>query len=406
MTTAGAATPKTERNLWSAIADEALANLRYHAFAMKAMEEGYPEVAQVFQEISGAEVIHGISHMRVAGLVKPSLDNLRDVIEAEAREAATLYPRMVREAVDEGRTDAAESFSLAMEREGRHIEAFTQALEGLQAKLAGRGETALEGTAAAAPAAGVAATPPAPFEIPPAVTAVEQVRRERWRVEAASRIREVVFGAQDGLLSTVALVTSVAVTGAHISVVLVAGMASALAGMISMATGSYLGSKAASDVHKAEIEKERRELEMNPAEEFEEMVVIYQMEGMTRARAHQMAEHIASDPDLMLRTMVEKELGLGADITADPLKDGLAMGAAFILAALLPIVPYMALDRDLAVPFSVAAALTGLFGLGVWKGTLVKRSPILQGLEILGIGTAAAAIAFLLGSGIPRLFNV
>ena len=119
-----------------------------------------------------------------------------------------------------------------------------------------------------------------------------------------------------------------------------------------------------------------------------------------------MAEHIASDPDLMLRTMVEKELGLGADITTDPLKDGLAMGAAFILAALLPIVPYMALDRDLAVPVSVAAALTGLFGLGVWKGTLVKRSPILQGLEILGIGTAAAAIAFLLGSGIPRLFNV
>lgn len=404
MTTAEPATPKTERNLWSAIADEALANLRYHAFAMKAMEEGYPEVAQVFQEVSGAEVVHGISHMRVAGLVKPSLENLRDVIEAEAREAATLYPRMVREAMDEGRIDAAESFSLAMERESRHMEAFTEALEGLEAKLAARGEVARAELAGAPTAAGPTPSP-ASFEVPLAVTAVEQVRKERWRVAAASRIREVVFGAQDGLLSTVALVTSVAVTGAHISVVLVAGLASALAGMISMATGSYLGSKAARDVHEAEIEKERRELEENPAEEFEEMVVIYQMEGMTRARAHQMAEHVASDPDLMLRTMVEKELGLGSEITADPLKDGLAMGGAFILAALVPIIPYVVLDRDSAVPISVAAALTGLFGLGVWKGRLVRRSPILQGLEILGIGTAAAALAFLLGSGVPRLFN-
>jgi predicted membrane protein (TIGR00267 family) len=197
----------------------------------------------------------------------------------------------------------------------------------------------------------------------------------------------------------------VAVAGAPLSVVLVAGLASALAGMISMATGSYLGSKAARDVQRAEIQKEARELEMHPDEEFAELVVLYQMEGMTRGRARLMAEHIASNKDLMLRTMVEKELGLPSEDTGNPVKDGLTMGGSFILAALVPVAPYFFLDRWPAIAVSVVAALAGLFALGAWKGRLVKQSPIRQGLEILGIGAGAAALAFALGNGIPRLFT-
>ena len=56
---------KTERNLWNAIISEALAYLKYNAYAHKALEEGLPEVAQVFQEVAGAETIHGLNHLRV-----------------------------------------------------------------------------------------------------------------------------------------------------------------------------------------------------------------------------------------------------------------------------------------------------------------------------------------------------
>ena len=69
----------------------------------------------------------------------------------------------------------------------------------------------------------------------------------------------------------------------------------------------------------------------------------------------------------------------------------------------MPIIPHMFLDGDLAIAVSIAAALAGLFVLGVGKGRLVQKSPLLQGLEILGIGVVSAGIGFALGDVIPRL---
>ena len=119
---------KTERNLWNAIVGEAMAYLKYNAFAHKALEEGLPEVAQVFQEVAGAETIHGMNHLRVAGEIRSTIDNLRTVTEGETKEFSFMYPRMIRDAQDEDRQDAVSSFSLALEREKHHLEVFSQAL--------------------------------------------------------------------------------------------------------------------------------------------------------------------------------------------------------------------------------------------------------------------------------------
>ena len=174
------------------------------------------------------------------------------------------------------------------------------------------------------------------------IAATREVDKERFRVANLGRLKEVVFGAQDGILSTVALVTAVAVgVGASgTSTVLVAGLAAALAGMISMATGAYLGSRAEQDVQRSEIAREAQELEENPAEELAELVVIFQREGKSFAEAQALAEEISQDKDLWLNTLVEKELGISAGETTNPIKDGLVMGASFIIAALIPILPY------------------------------------------------------------------
>ena len=125
---------KTDKNLWSAIVGEALAYLKYNAYAHRALEEGLPEIAQVFQEVAGAETIHGLNHLRVSGDIGSTLENLRTVTEGESKEFSTMYPRMIRDAQDEGRGDAADSFSLAMERERHHLEVFTQALDQLESR--------------------------------------------------------------------------------------------------------------------------------------------------------------------------------------------------------------------------------------------------------------------------------
>ena len=82
---------KTDKNLWSAIVAEAMAYLKYNAYAHRALEEGHPEVAQVFQEVAGAETIHGMNHLRVAGNLKATLVNLRTVTEGESKEYTTMY---------------------------------------------------------------------------------------------------------------------------------------------------------------------------------------------------------------------------------------------------------------------------------------------------------------------------
>ena len=118
---------KTETNLQAAIAGEAKARLEYTAFAMQAMQEGHPEIAQLFLEAAGAETIHGISHMRAAGEVGMTIDNLDEAANGEDYEIEEMYPRFVREAEEDGHGEAAASFKLALEREKHHREMFKEA---------------------------------------------------------------------------------------------------------------------------------------------------------------------------------------------------------------------------------------------------------------------------------------
>ena len=424
MATEPTALTRTEKNLWNAIVSEALANLKYNAYAQRAMQEGHPEVAQIFQEVAGAETVHGINHLRVSGDMASTAENLRAIIEGESQEAATIYPMMIREALEEGNQEAADSFTLAMERERRHLEAFLEALAGLEAKLAARNGMASVAPApvpeipvmpASVGAVSFAQVPDGSSEATAAAgrafdrdtynTAAAEVDSEIWRVARLGRLREVVFGAQDGLLSTVALVTSVAVAFESQTAVVVAGLAAALPGMLSMGTGALLGSRAERDVQRAEIEREARELDANPAEELAELVVLFQREGMTYHEARQMADDISQDRDLWLKTLVEKELGISTEETTSPVKDALVMGLAFITGAAIPLVPHFFLTGGTAIGVSVGATLAGLFALGLIKGRMVERSPLMQGLEILGIGSLSAGVGYGLGELIPRLFG-
>jgi VIT1/CCC1 family predicted Fe2+/Mn2+ transporter/rubrerythrin len=421
---------KTDKNLWNAIIGEAMAMLKYNAYAAKAMEEGHPEIAQIFQETAGAENIHGINHLKTAKAVGSTLENLKEVTQGEAKEINSRYPRMIRDALDEGRRDAARAFTMAMDRERHHLDSFLKAISVMEAKQNGKqadkarlapprfpeiSDADVAGLDIPKTEAATAVAPPseaheamhvaeAQSEFP---EAVREVERERWRVAAFGRIREVVFGAQDGLMSTVALVTAVgaAVAATDTTTVVIAGLAGALAGMVSMATGTYLGSKAERDVFTAEIEKEAKELEENPAEEMAELVFLYHQQGMNYHEAREMAEHIASDKDLWLRTLVEKELGIDPDLASNPIKDALTMGAAFIIGAIIPIMPYFFVDGFTAIGISVALALGSLFVLGMAKGRLVQRKPLLQGLEIMTIGAISAGLGYFLGEVIPRFVD-
>jgi rubrerythrin len=124
---------KTAENLQTAITGEARARLKYTAFAMQAMEEGHPEIAQLFLEAAGAETIHGISHLRVADGIGTTRKNLDESANGEDDEIEEMYPRFIREAEADGRQDAAASFRLAVEREKHHRAMFQEAYKAFHA---------------------------------------------------------------------------------------------------------------------------------------------------------------------------------------------------------------------------------------------------------------------------------
>lgn len=118
---------------------EAFARLKYMAFAQRALEEGYPEIAQLFQEAAGAETVHGITHLKAMGFVKSTLENLKGAVEGEQDEIDEMYPKMIQEAEDErpdNLTSAVKAFEVAMQREEAHHQMFSDALEALEEELA------------------------------------------------------------------------------------------------------------------------------------------------------------------------------------------------------------------------------------------------------------------------------
>ena len=401
---------KTERNLWSAFIGEAKANRLYVPYAMKAMEEGFPEVAQVFMEVSGAETIHAMSHLKAAGEERSTVENLVAVIRGEAEEGDFMYPRMTQEAEAEGRPDASASFRLAGERERHHLAAFQAALDDLLERRPDLKPLAAQAAAPMKrPDSTAEAQRPVSSTLPPGAVnerALKEVLGEKERIITLQRLREVMFGAQDGLVSTVAIVSSVALATGQNSIVIIAGATSALAGMVSMAAGSYLGSRAEQEVHISELELEAREIAEHPAEEMAELIEIYQREGLSYDEAIALAERVGSDRDLWLKTLAEKELGISAEPLVSPWKDSLTMGLSFILGAIFPVSLYFVMPARTAVLPSIIVTLVTLFLVGVAKGSFLKRQPLRSGLEVVAVGTVSALVGYLIGSVLPGLLGI
>lgn len=122
---------KTNENLKAAFSGESQANRKYLAFAAKAMEEGLPEIAQLFMEAAGAETTHALNHFKVMGGVKATKENLKEAAEGENYEIEEMYPKFIEEAETEERDDAVKSFEVALEREKHHREMFREALKKL-----------------------------------------------------------------------------------------------------------------------------------------------------------------------------------------------------------------------------------------------------------------------------------
>lgn len=127
---------KSEQFLMEAFAGESQANRMYLAFAKQAEKEGYPQVAKLFRAAAEAETVHAQAHLRVAGGIKSTAENLKSAIAGETHEFEHMYPEMIAAAQAEGNKPAERSFHYANEVEKVHAGLYQKALANLDQKSA------------------------------------------------------------------------------------------------------------------------------------------------------------------------------------------------------------------------------------------------------------------------------
>jgi VIT1/CCC1 family predicted Fe2+/Mn2+ transporter len=226
---------------------------------------------------------------------------------------------------------------------------------------------------------------------------------EAARIAGLSRIREFILGTQDGLLVPLGVVTGMAAAHPARSLIIVAGLAEAVAGAISMGGGSFLASQAEEQLYRSEIAAEGREIDEFPERETAELVLVLEREGLAREQAETVARGLASNPNVFLRTKVEKELGLSPDAGGAALGDATVVGLTYLGAAIVPLWPYFLFSLNVALVVSLACTLLALFAVGVAKGRITRLSLLRAGIQVMIVGSISAGVGFAIGHLVTTL---
>lgn len=222
----------------------------------------------------------------------------------------------------------------------------------------------------------------------------------RHRAIGGNALRAAVLGANDGLVSNFSLVMGVAGASAGGSPVLVAGLAGLLAGSLSMALGEWLSVQSARELYTSQIATEADELASFPAEEEEELRLIYEAKGLEPDQARTLAHRIiGGDAVAALDTMTREELGIDpAGLGGSAWEAAITSFVLFALGATVPVIPFLLGSGSAAILASALLSGAALFGLGAAITLMTGRSVLRSGLRQVGFGLAAAAVTFGIGT--------
>jgi len=212
-------------------------------------------------------------------------------------------------------------------------------------------------------------------------------------------LRAAVLGANDGIVSTASLVMGVAAANAPKSAVLVAGVAGLVAGAMSMAAGEYVSVSSQSDTEKADLDRERRELEEDPEFEHAELTEIYVTRGLERGLAAEVATQLMNHD--ALGSHLRDELGLSEIHSARPVQAALASALTFALGAALPLACVSAASATAILPVVAVGSLLCLAGLGSLSAWAGGARPLVSVIRVSFWG----ALAMLATTIVGRLFG-
>jgi len=211
-------------------------------------------------------------------------------------------------------------------------------------------------------------------------------------------LRPVVFGANDGLVSNLALVMGVAGANPAPSVIVLAGVAGLLAGAFSMGVGEYISVRSQRELLDYQIAFQRKQLREVPEQERQILRRAYMSRGFTDDQATAFVDAVFTSEDHAIRQLIFEEVGLDERSIGSPLSAALGSFAAFVTGAFIPLVPYLLVSGSAAFTASLVLSLLALAVLGVGISRLTRRPPLFSALRQVALGGIAAAVTFAVGS--------
>jgi vacuolar iron transporter family protein len=222
--------------------------------------------------------------------------------------------------------------------------------------------------------------------------------------EEASRgaaLRNFVFGTADGLVTVLAFVAGVSASLATRKLVLMAGVAEMFAGAVSMGLGAFLGTRAERDWYARERKREELEVAKIPHLERQEIRDIYRNKGLEGETLERVVDAFTANEKRWVDIMMTEELGL-APVESWPWSAGLVVGFSYILAAAVPLVPYLFLEGGRALLASAAVTAVALYAVGVAKARLTQRPELRSGVETMLTGLVGTGVCWGIGRAVAH----
>jgi vacuolar iron transporter family protein len=233
------------------------------------------------------------------------------------------------------------------------------------------------------------------------VAELKHVPREIHKhIRARSYIGSAALGVSDGLVTNLAFLSGFAgaATNSQFQLIQIAGVASMLAGAISMFFGGVLAGRSEYELFQADAKREAGEIEQEPEEEKRELREFYIAKGLSKDQADKVVEQIASNKARFLEDILMHELHVHQTKIPNPIKIGGVIGLSFLVGAFIPLWPFLFLPTRLeSLAISALVSPIFLFVVGAWRGRVVGRKFWRTGLETLLIGVSAATILYVIG---------
>lgn len=215
---------------------------------------------------------------------------------------------------------------------------------------------------------------------------------------ASSLLRPIVFGANDGLVSNLALVMGVAGANPAPGIIVLAGIAGLLAGAFSMGVGEYISVQSQRELLEYQLDFQRHQLRETPDQERRILTNIYRARGFTEEEAAHFVERVFADPESAARLLIFEEVGLDERSIGSPISAAFGSFVAFTVGAFIPLLPYLLATGAPAFASSLLVSLAALFVLGLAISRLTRRNPARTGLRQLALGGIAAAVTYAVGA--------